>query len=112
MPGSDNLKKSDTLSEIIMSINSGGGLVAAICAAPIVLGHIGLLNGKNATCFPGFESQLTGAKFISAPVVRDGNILTGSAAGSAMQFSLEIVKIIKGEVTEKNLRERMQVYRI
>lgn len=110
MPGSENLKKSGILIQIIKTVNSNGGLVAAVCAAPIVLGHMGLLKGKNATCFPGFENQLNGANFVSKPVVLDGNILTGSAAGSVMQFSLEIVKILKGEETRNILRERMQVY--
>lgn len=109
MPGSENLKKNGTLLQIIKTVSSNGGLVAAICAAPIVLGHAGLLKGKKATCFPGFENELIGADFISKPVVVDGDIITGSAAGSAMQFSLEIVKRLKGEEIKNSLKELMQI---
>ncbi len=109
MPGSENLKNSKTIIDIVKKIYSKEKLVAAICAAPIVLGHAGILHGKKATCYPGFEKEIKGAYCVDKPVVTDGNIITGSAAGSALPFALEIVKNLKGEDFMTSLKEMMQV---
>lgn len=82
--------------------------VGAICAAPSVLGHLGVLKGKTATCFPGFEKELTGAKLSEAYAVRDGKIITGRGAGASVEFALTIVAALCGEDKAAALRENMQ----
>jgi 4-methyl-5(b-hydroxyethyl)-thiazole monophosphate biosynthesis len=80
------------VTKIAREFAAGGKLVAAICAAPSVLGQEGILNGKKATCHPGFEEKLLGAECSTEPVVRDGNIITSRGMGTAIPFALEIVR--------------------
>lgn len=82
--------------------------IAAICAAPSILGKRGLLDGKKATCFPGFEQFLKGALLSGDKVVRDGKIITAKGAGAAAEFGFEIVKTLKNKETAENLRCKMQ----
>ena len=82
--------------------------ICAICAAPSILGHKGLLKGKEAICFPGFENDLTGAILSDKYVVTDGLIITARGAGVAIDFGLEIVKALKGEETAENVRKTIQ----
>ena len=77
MPGTLNLENNDTVQQFADLAVKKGLLLGAICAAPSILGHKGILNGKNATCFPGFEESLIGAYVQDAFVVTDGNIITG-----------------------------------
>jgi hypothetical protein len=88
-----------------------GLLIGAICAAPSVLGHKGLLKNKKATAFPGFEKELSGALVSEDFVVRDGNIITSKGAGATINFALEIVGYFKGEETKRKLRDAMQCVR-
>ena len=104
MPGTLNLEKADTVQKFIDYCAENGKLLAAICAAPSVLGHKGLLNGKKAVCFPGFEEQLQGAEVCSDAVVRDGNIITGAGMGVALEFGLALVSVLKGEDAARKLR--------
>lgn len=97
MPGTLNLKKSGALAEILQHHNNGKGILAAICAAPSILGEMGLLRGKKATCYPGFEQSLKEAAFTEEAVVCDGNIITSRGAGTAIYFALEIVSLVKGK---------------
>lgn len=76
--------------------------------APSILGHKGLLKGKEAICFPGFENDLTGAILSDKYVVTDGLIITARGAGVAVDFGLEIVKALKGEETAENVRKTIQ----
>ena len=69
-------------------------VIGAICAAPIVLGACGLLQGKRATCYPGFEEELTGATTVVEPVVIDGNIVTSRGVGTALDFGLKILEVL------------------
>ncbi len=110
IPGSEHLKNSATVLRFLRQINAAGGLIGAICAAPIVLGHSGLLEGKKAVCYPGCENGLTGAQHIDAPVVRDGNIITARGAGCAIDFTLEIVDSLLGSELKNTLRKNLQVY--
>ena len=96
MPGSINLENSDIVKQTVMYAHNNKKIVAAICAAPMVLGHLGILNDKKATCYSGFEKELTGADVQNAPVCIDGNIITAWGAGAAMGFALEIVTAIYG----------------
>jgi 4-methyl-5(b-hydroxyethyl)-thiazole monophosphate biosynthesis len=75
---------------------SDGKLLAAICAAPSVLGSLGLLKGRKATCYPGFEDRLPGAKIVKDAVVTDGPFTTSRGPSTAPQFALEIIKILSG----------------
>jgi 4-methyl-5(b-hydroxyethyl)-thiazole monophosphate biosynthesis len=92
MPGTLNLGADETVTAVVRDFAAKGKLVAAICAAPGVLGQTGILNGKKATCHPGFEDKLTGAECSTEPVVRDGNIITSRGMGTAIPFALEIVR--------------------
>lgn len=97
MPGTLTLKADDTVQQVIKEFAESGKMVAAICAAPSVLGEAGLLQGKKATCHPGFEKKLLGAEFVEEPVVRDGNIITSRGMGTAIPFALAIVEYFAGE---------------
>ncbi len=104
MPGSKNLDESRTVDMALSAASRKGAFIAAICAAPMVLGHRGLLANKEAICFPGFEKELTGAKISNKRVVRDGNIITAAGMGVALEFGLELVAALKGRDVAENLR--------
>lgn len=108
MPGTLNLEKSEVVQAAVRQCASNGKIVAAICAAPSVLGHMGLLQGKKAVCFPGFEDQLLGAEYTDAPVVQDGNILTSKGAGTASQFAFALAEAFCSKERAKSLREGIQ----
>lgn len=98
-PGHKNYKNCAGLEKLVKSHNALGGRIAAICAAPSFLGKAGILRGKKATCFPGFENELEGAEVIMAPVkvVTDGNITTARGMGTSIELGLELVKLLLGE---------------
>lgn len=104
MPGASNLDASPTVEQALRAADRSGGFLAAICAAPMVLGHKGYLNGKRAVCFPGFEQELTDATLAADRVVRDGRIITAAGMGVALEFGLELVAALKGEQTAAGLR--------
>lgn len=105
MPGTTHLMEDDTVNRVIKEFATSGKLVAAICAAPRVLGNAGLLEGKKATCYPGVESKLTGADFVTDPVAKDGNIITSRGLGTAIEFAAEIVAYLLDENVAKSLKE-------
>lgn len=105
MPGTTHLMEDDTVNRVIKEFATSGKLVAAICAAPSVLGNAGLLEGKKATCYPGVESKLTGADFVTDPVAKDGNIITSRGLGTAIEFAAEIVAYLLDENVAKSLKE-------
>ncbi|MBK8806916.1 MAG: DJ-1/PfpI family protein [Bacteroidales bacterium] len=94
MPGSNNLNSSELLKSIISKHNDKKGLIAAICAAPIILGDLGILKGKQAICYPSYEPRLKGATIVNQPVVVDGNIITAKGVGAAIKFSLKLIEIL------------------
>ena len=108
MPGTLNLEASDGVRDLVRAAFTDGRLVCAICAAPSVLGHMGLLEGRKAVCFPGFEQALLGAEASDESVCRDGNILTAKGAGVALDFGFAIVQALRGEETADQLRRSMQ----
>ncbi len=110
MPGTLNLGANDTVNSVITKFASEGKLVAAICAAPSVLGAAGILNGRHATCHPGFEEKLTGATTSEEPVVRDGNIITSRGMGTAIPFALEIVRYFADDAAVEQICKGL-VYR-
>ena len=97
MPGAANLNKHTGLKDLLIAYAGSGKKIAAICAAPLVLGGLGLLEGKNATAYPGFEATLTGAQFLKTGVVIDGDIITGRGPGFAVDFGLAIVSQLSGQ---------------
>ena len=105
MPGTINLGADETVDKVIREFAAGGKLVAAICAAPSVLGQAGILNGKHATSYPGFEPKLTGAVTSKDPVVQDGNVITSRGMGTAIAFALEIVSYFTDKKTADKLAE-------
>ena len=110
IPGTPNLAASKTVCNLVREFDASGRLVAAICAAPTVLGGLGLLEGRRATCYPGCEDGLGGADYIDAETVRDGNIITGSGLGAAIPFALELIAYLEGpDIAEK--KRRSIVYR-
>jgi 4-methyl-5(b-hydroxyethyl)-thiazole monophosphate biosynthesis len=107
MPGAKHLKEHAGLREKILDFNKKDKPIGAICAAPMVLGAAGLLENKNATCFPGFEDELKGAKLTGNDVEVDGKIITGKGAGVAIKFALQIVEFLNDKETADNLAKRM-----
>ncbi len=95
MPGSLNLDASPYADEFIAAAIKNGGRLAAICAAPLVLGRRGLLKGKRATCFPGFEGELIGAVTTGEAVVTDGSITTARDFRAAVEFGDELARLLK-----------------
>lgn len=101
MPGASNLNAHEGLKQKIRTFVAENKQLAAICAAPLVLGNLGILDGKQAVCYPGFESHLKGANILQVPVVDSGNVITGRGAGVAIQFALKIVeKLVSTEKAE------------
>lgn len=90
MPGAKNLLENTVLRTALLAQHERGGLVCAICAAPMVLGQHGILNGKRATCYPGFETLLNGASVCTDYVVEDGNVITGKGPAAAVEFGFTI----------------------
>lgn len=96
MPGTLGLENSPAVQKLIDAAVNKNALVGAICAAPSILGHKGLLMGRTAVCFPGFEKDLHGATIGEEETVRDGNIITSRGAGSAVSFGLKLVEALYG----------------
>ncbi|MBR4910029.1 MAG: DJ-1/PfpI family protein [Clostridia bacterium] len=107
MPGTLNLKKSNTVNSLIDFAADNGIIIGAICAAPSILGEKGLLKGKRATCFPGFEQALSGAALCEGPAVKDGNIITACGAGAAFQFGFLLLAALYGNDTADKLKAGM-----
>ena len=103
MPGTTNLAACEKLTEALKKADQEKRGIAAICAAPSVLGDLGFLKGKKAVCYPGFESRLTGAEVLAVPVVTDGHITTSRGMGTAIAFALELTKRLKDEETAKQV---------
>jgi len=108
MPGTLNLENSKTVQSFVDYSFKHNLLLSAICAAPSILGHKGLLKGKSATCFTGFEKELLGACVSQEPVIRDGNVITAYGAGAAFDFGLAILSYLKGEETALNMKKSMR----
>lgn len=108
MPGTVHLEKSADVQAALDCAAEQGCLIAAICAAPSVLGHRGMLQGRRATCFPGFEPELTGAVVTGDRVTVDGCIVTARGAGAALEFGFQLVSELCSPDEAARLREAMQ----
>ena len=108
MPGTLNLEGSSGVIDAVKYAYDNNLLIAAICAAPSVLGHLNMLVGKTATCYDGFEKELIGARLSDEPVCTDGNIITACGAGAALDFGAQIVAYLKDEKTAQTLKKAMK----
>lgn len=107
LPGATNLDACDSLRQGILSHYKAGKPLAAICAAPLVFGHLGILEGCRATCYPGFETHLTGATYTAAMVEKDGLFITGKGPAAAMEFGYALAAHFVGEESVAPLRQGM-----
>ncbi len=110
MPGTANLDENTRVRELISFCADNDKYIFAICAAPSVLGHMGLLQGRKATCYPGFETELTGAVYCDAPAVQDAKIITGKGPGATVSFASMIITELCSADTAKNLKASMQCH--
>ena len=109
MPGTLNLEKSNTVQQIIDFAVNNNLLLGAICAAPSILGHKGLMKNRKATCYTGFEKDLLGAISVSdQPVVCDDNIITAYGVGAAFDFGFAIIEYLIGKDKAKELKKQMR----
>ena len=108
LPGTDNLLAHKGLDGLLKEFSQMGRTLAAICAAPKVLGEKGLLVGRGATCYPGYEDKLVGARYMNQDVVTDGNIVTSKGMGTAIDFSLEIINKLKSKAEADRIASAIQ----
>ena len=106
--GTENLSSYEPLRALLVQTHDEGKLVAAICAAPMVFGHIGILKGRKATCYPGCEGDLFGATYTATAVEVDGNIITGCGPGVSFDFGFAIVERFCGSGVVSTMRSQMQ----
>ena len=109
LPGATNLDAHEGLGQMIQDFAKEEKPLAAICAAPLVFGNRGLLQGKKATCYPGFETYLQGAEYTAALVEKDGNFITGKGPGAAMEFAFAIVEKYCGIDKVNELKQGMMI---
>lgn len=107
MPGTLNLGASEALKDVLSKASESGKVVAAICAAPSVIGRMGLLRGRRATCYPGFESELAGAECTGESVVRDGKFITGVGPGASYEFGLALLAELMGTEVASEVKSQM-----
>lgn len=104
-PGVTYLAQNKELAELLLDFNKKGKKIAAICAAPIILGALGILKGRKATCYPGLEDRLIGARVEQdKKVITDGNITTSRGVGTSITFSLHLISILEGDEKAEQVR--------
>ena len=108
MPGASNLNNHEGVRQALLKQNAAGKRVAAICAAPLVLGGLGILRGKQATCYPGFEQTLEGATYTGELCTTDGNVTTGEGPAAAFPFAYELLKQLKDADTAHQVATGMR----
>ena len=109
LPGATNLDAHEGLSRLILDFAKEEKPLAAISAAPLVFGNRGLLQGKKATCYPGFETYLQGAEYTAALVEKDGNFITAKGPGAALEFAFAIVEKYCGGQMVHELKHGMMI---
>lgn len=108
LPGADNLNAHAGLCQVLLKQNEQGKMLAAICAAPLVLGRLGLLEGRRATCYPGFEGTLKGAQYTAEICTVDGHITTGEGPAAAFPFAYSLLSQLMDESTSRQIAEGMR----
>lgn len=107
MPGAANLSSHEALRRAILAHNERGGRIAAICAAPMVLRGLGLLMGKRATCYPGFEKYLIGATYTHELLTTDGNITTGEGPAASLPYGYALLELLTDGQTARRVADGM-----
>lgn len=105
MPGTLHLGECGELTKLLVQFHTDGKKVAAICAAPSVLGDLGILKGKKAVCYPGFEDRLTGAEVVYDRVAVDGNVTTSRGMGTAIPFALALTEQLVSKEKADEIRQ-------
>lgn len=105
MPGTLNLEADSTVQKAIDFCMENNRFIGAICAAPSILGHKGILKNKNAVCYKGFEKELEGALIKNVPAVADGNIITSRGAGTALHFGLKLIEVLISAEKSSEIKE-------
>jgi 4-methyl-5(b-hydroxyethyl)-thiazole monophosphate biosynthesis len=105
MPGAKHLNEHEGVKNLLLEFNKQQKMIASICAAPMVLGGLRLLEGRRATCYPGFEPELIGAQVTGENVVVDGNLTTGKGPGLVFDFALRLVEQIAGISTRREVQQ-------
>ena len=108
MPVTKNLMACKPLCDALVQSDAAGKRLAAICAAPSILGQLGLLKDRKATCYPGFEDALTGAKLTGAGVVTDGNITTARGLGYALDLGIELASLLVDRPVALQVKDSIQ----
>ena len=108
MPGASNLNAHEGVKKALLKQNAAGKRVAAICAAPLVLGGLGILRGKRATCYPGFEQTLEGATYTAELCTVDGNVTTGEGPAAAFPFAYALLAQLTSEDTARQIAVGMR----
>lgn len=108
MPGTLNLEKNENVQRAIDFCVENNRYIGAICAAPSILGHKGILKDREAICFPGFEGQLNCKGLSDDFVCRDGNIITAKGAGVAQEFGLKLLECLKGNALSEKIKASLQ----
>lgn len=108
MPGTLNIEANPVVQSAVDYCVKNNIPIGAICAAPSILGRKGLLDGKEAICFPGYEKFLTGARISEKKVVTDGIFTTAAGAGMAVEFGLELVRVLSGKQLSDKIRAAIQ----
>jgi 4-methyl-5(b-hydroxyethyl)-thiazole monophosphate biosynthesis len=104
-PGTCNLNACEPLKALLKDFYEKGKYIGAICAAPMVLGHLGFLNGRKATCYPGFEKDLIGADHVTDDAVVDGHIITSRGLGTAIEFAAALISLLTDTATAENIKQ-------
>ena len=108
MPGVTNMLAHEGLKDLIKKFDAEGKRLAAVCAGPAVLGQAGVLKGKKATCFPGWEEKFECGEYTGAGVTTDGLITTGRGLGVTIEEGLELIRILKGDEASADIKKRIQ----
>lgn len=111
LPGVTNLNEHEPLKQLLNDGYASGKLIAAVCAAPMILGQLGIVRGKRATCYPSFEEHLEGYLHTEELVVVDGNVITGAGVGVAMEFALAIVAYLVGSEVADSVADAILLQR-
>lgn len=106
--GTNNLMAHEGVREVLLTYRNEKKYMAAICAAPSVLGMNGLLRGKKATCYPGFEDKLLGATATGEPVVTDDTVITGKGMGTSIAFAAAIIEVLADKATAEKIKQQIQ----
>lgn len=108
LPGATNLRDHEGLCAALLAHYNRGGKVSAICAAPMVLGKLGILKGKRATCYPGFENYMTGAEYTAELFTTDGNVTTGEGPAATFPYAYALLEQFIGKERVDEIREGMR----